>query len=187
MTLQNIFFDLDGTLMDPKKGIVKSIQYALQKLNTPVPESDELTWCIGPPLLTSFEKLLGEDTDLAETALSLYRERFGVKGKYENKVYPDIPETLKRLKGQGKRLYVATSKPTVFSDDIVKHFGLSEYFIKVYGSELSGEFSEKGDLIAHILKTEHQTTRQTVMVGDRHYDAVGAKRCDVYSLGHRTV
>ena len=58
-----IYFDLDGTLTDPKPGITRSIQYALQRLDHPtMPTEDELTWCIGPPLRASFVRLLGAET-----------------------------------------------------------------------------------------------------------------------------
>ena len=50
-----IFFDLDGTLTNPKPGITRSIQYALERLNQPIPSEDELTWCIGPPLHASLK------------------------------------------------------------------------------------------------------------------------------------
>ena len=70
-----IYFDLDGTLTDPKPGITRSIQYALRKLDRVAPAEDELTWCIGPPLRASLKKLVGAD-DLADKALLLYRERF---------------------------------------------------------------------------------------------------------------
>src|SRR5580658_2420458 len=62
-----IYFDLDGTLTNPKPGITRSIQYALGKLDRAVPTEDELTWCIGPPLHASLKKLLGTD-DLADAA-----------------------------------------------------------------------------------------------------------------------
>lgn len=65
-----LFFDLDGTLTDPRIGITRSIQYALEKLDRDIPPEDELVWCIGPPLLGSFEKILG-DRQLAATASPL--------------------------------------------------------------------------------------------------------------------
>ena len=80
-----IFFDLDGTLTDPKLGITRSIQYALNKLNRTTPAENELTRCIGPPLLASLKKLLGNDY-LADIALSLYPERFADIGIFENDV-----------------------------------------------------------------------------------------------------
>src|ERR1700755_3350612 len=86
--MDNIYFDLDGTLTDPKPGITRSIQYALKKLDREVPSEDEVTWCIGPPLRASFAKLLGDDS-LADRGLALYRERFADVRLYENAVYPD--------------------------------------------------------------------------------------------------
>src|SRR6202171_6363091 len=88
--MTTIYFDLDGTLTDPKIGITRSIQYALGKLDHPaIPTEDELTWCIGPPLRGSFAKLLGSDNS-ADLAVSYYRERFSDIGIYENGVYDGI-------------------------------------------------------------------------------------------------
>src|SRR6266851_7800652 len=103
-----IYFNLDGTLTDPKPGITRSIQYALQKLDLPVPTQDELTWCIGPPLRASFVTLLGGEP-LADRAIALYRERFADTGLYENSVYPDIEYTLAALRQSPHRLFFATS------------------------------------------------------------------------------
>jgi phosphoglycolate phosphatase len=118
-----IYFDLDGTLTDPKPGITRSIQYALRKLDHMAPPEDELTWCIGPPLRASLKKLLGSD-DLADKALSLYRERFADIGIFENEIYPGIEDTLSVLTGAGRRLFVATSKPHVYAERIIDHFKL---------------------------------------------------------------
>ena len=103
-----VFFDLDGTLTDPKVGITVSIQYAMERLGAHVPESGELTWCIGPPLLESLATLVGADQ--SEEALNFYRERFSVTGLYENTVYPGISEMLSKLSESGLQLCVASSK-----------------------------------------------------------------------------
>ncbi len=183
MKIENILFDLDGTLTDPLPGITKSIQYALEKLGKPVPAVDDLLFCIGPPLLGSLKKLLAADADKAETALSIYRERYNAVGKFENKVYPGIPETLTGLNRQGFNLFVATSKPYVFANDILAHFDLLRFFKRVYGSELDNSLVDKGELIAYILKRETILITNTMMVGDRSHDILGAKKHGVYSLG----
>ena len=183
MKIENILFDLDGTLTDPKPGITRSIQYALEKLGKTVPAGDDLLWCIGPPLLGSLRKILAADADKAETALSIYRERYKAVGKFENKVYPDIPETLTGLSQQGFNLFVATSKPYVFANEILAHFGLLRFFKRVYGSELNGALADKGELIAYILKKETISAKNTMIVGDRSHDILGAKKHGVYSLG----
>jgi len=59
-TMRSILFDLDGTLTDRKVGITNSIQYALGKLGAEIPRTEELLWCIGPPLLENFQTLLDD-------------------------------------------------------------------------------------------------------------------------------
>src|SRR6266567_6314825 len=120
-----IYFNLDGTLTDPKPGITRSIQYALQKLeHHTIPSEDELTWCIGPPLRGSFVKILGGDTS-ADLAVSHYRERFSDVGLYENGVYEGVRNVLTALRDSGHRLFVATSKPHVFAERITFRLALS--------------------------------------------------------------
>jgi phosphoglycolate phosphatase len=127
--------------------------------------------------------MLAADAHKAGTALSIYRERYNAVGKFENKVYPGIPETLTGLSRQEFNLFVATSKPYVFANDILAHFDLLRFFKRVYGSELNGALVDKGELIAYILKKEALLTKNTMMVGDRSHDILGAKKNGVYSLG----
>ncbi len=177
-------FDLDGTLTDPKPGIVGSIRYALDRLDARVPQGDELDWCIGPPLAGSFVRILGtDDPPTIAEAVRLYRERFSKVGLYENSVYPGIADSLARLRAEGLPLFVATSKPHVFALRILDHFSLKDFFDGVYGSELDGLRSDKGELIAHVLRAEGLAPSRTIMVGDREHDVIGARANGVASLG----
>jgi phosphoglycolate phosphatase len=183
MTMDAIFFDLDGTLTDPKPGITRSIQYALRKLDHhTIPTEDELTWCIGPPLRASFAKILGAEDD-ADRAVALYRERFSDIGLYENGVYDGIGEILTTLSQSGQRLFVATSKPHVFAERIVEHFGLRHHFEHVFGSELDGTRVDKSDLLQYALKIAAVDPSKTVMIGDRSHDMVGAGNNDMKGIG----
>ncbi|MEM1199597.1 MAG: HAD family hydrolase [Pseudomonadota bacterium] len=176
-----ICFDLDGTLTDPKEGIIGCIRYALERLGAPQPDSDEeLTWCIGPPLLGSFEQLVG---DKAPEALALYRERFGDVGLFENAVYPGIRNVLEALKGEDRRLFVATSKPTVYATRILEHFELNGFFEHIYGSELDGTRADKTELLAWVLSRSELDASATVMIGDRRHDVIGARNNGLDAIG----
>jgi phosphoglycolate phosphatase len=179
--MNTIFFDLDGTLTDPKPGITGSIQYALQKLGRPVPAQDELTWCIGPPLRDSFVTLLGGE-EQADRGVAFYRERFGDVGLFENALYPGIAETLAALKPH-YRLFVATSKAHVFADRIIDHFGLRPYFEHVFGAELDGVRVHKYDLLAWALARTGTEASQALMIGDRSHDIVGARKNGMDGIG----
>lgn len=180
--MTTIYFDLDGTLTDPKLGITRSIQYALSKLDHAVPPEDELTWCIGPPLRASLKKLLSTD-DLADKALSLYRERFADIGIFENEIYPGIEDTLSVLAKSGRRLFVATSKPYVYAERIIDHFKLTVYFERVFGSELDGNRSDKSDLLGYALKTTGVDPLKATMIGDRSHDMIGARNNKMTAVG----
>jgi phosphoglycolate phosphatase len=178
-----IYFDLDGTLTNPKPGITRSIQYALQKLDHPtMPTEDELTWCIGPPLRASFVRLLGAETS-ADLAVSYYRERFSDIGLYENGDYDGIGEVLTALRAAGHRLFVATSKPHVFAERIIDHFGLRGHFERVFGSELDGTRVDKSHLLEYALKEASVDPARTLMIGDRSHDMIGAKNNGMKGIG----
>lgn len=180
----NILFDLDGTLTDPGVGISRCIQHALVSLGRCAPDPDVYRRFIGPPLQGTFAELLEtEDEILLSEAIRLYRERFAPIGMFENSVYPDVPPGLEALRHAGHRLWVVTSKPHVFAREIVGHFGLSGFFEKVYGSELSGENTDKRLLIREVLSQESIPPGDAVMVGDRAQDIVGARHNGVEAVG----
>jgi len=182
-SVKTLLFDLDGTLTDPKEGIVGSIRYALEKLQLVTSKSDQdYLWCIGPPLMESFVQMTGSE-DKAARALVFYRERFSKTGLFENQVYREIPETLLILKNAGHRLYVATSKPHVFAQQILDHFRLSDLFERVYGSELDGTRADKSELLSFLIGREALDRQNCIMIGDRKHDVMGARNNLVSSIG----
>ncbi|MBM4261788.1 MAG: HAD family hydrolase [Deltaproteobacteria bacterium] len=181
---RSIFFDLDGTLTDPREGIVRCIAHALEQLGRKSPAEHVLERYIGPPLYESFAALLDtKELGLVNRAVELYRERFALKGMYENTLYSGIIDALNDLQQQKAQLYVVTSKPTVFAVPIVEHFGLQQFFQQVYGSELDGTRVNKTELISWVLEKERIPPSNAVMVGDREHDIKGALANGVRPIG----
>jgi len=179
-----LLFDLDGTLTDPREGITRSIAYALERMRVPVPALDDLTFAIGPPLRRSLAALIGDETHAeVERALAFYRERFADVGLFENAPYDGIAETLGELAGSGATLFVATSKPRVYAERIVRHFGLDPHFNAIHGCELDGTREDKRDLLAHLLPSHGIEPRSAVMIGDRGADMAAARHHGVHALG----
>ena len=182
--LSNVFFDLDGTLFDPKEGITRCIRYALEQLGRPCPSELELTQFIGPPLRVTFKKLLCPDEKrLIEEAVSFFRERFSKVGLFENKVYPEIAEMLAVLHENSYRLYVVTSKPKVYAERIVRHFSLDQWFSNVFGPDLDGHLDNKTELIESVLTNFMLVPEETVVIGDRKEDIVAGKLNRTRTIG----
>lgn len=174
---RHVLFDLDGTLTDPKEGITRCYRHALRRLGEPLPEADGLERFIGPPLRDGFRELLGSSSrERLDTAVRFYRERFTAVGLFENRLYGGIRKCLGELLGAGRALYVATSKPTGLAVRILEHFSLLEYFRAVYGAELDGSISAKGEVIHHLVSSEAVPPADAVMVGDRRHDIDGARQ-----------
>jgi phosphoglycolate phosphatase len=180
----HLFFDLDGTLTDSRPGILKSMRHALETLGLPVPADEALIHFIGPPTQDAFRELLSSsDPELNARAIAVYRERFVRLGMFENSVYPGVVAGLTALREAGFPLLVVTSKPEVFANQIIDHFELRQFFGHVYGSELSGERGNKGDLIAHVLASEGLASEKCWMIGDRLHDMRGAKLNSLRAAG----
>ena len=179
-----ILFDLDGTLADPKTGITKSIQYALKKFGINVDDLDKFETFIGPPLLESFKKHYSFNDIEARKAVDYYREYYSQKGIYENSLYIGIPSLLKELWCREKKLILATSKPTVYADRILKNFGITKYFSSTVGSKLDCTFTSKNEIIKFVLLSLTEFTKnEVVMVGDREDDVIGARYNEIDSIG----
>lgn len=183
MKLRCIFFDLDGTLTDSGPGIVNSVAYALRKLGVEPPEPEQLRPFIGPPLLWSFAHFCGFDEEQCREGVRLYREYFTAGGMFENSVYPGIPEAMEKLRRAGFRLAVATSKPEQFSKKIISHFGLDKYFEAVCGASMDETRTEKAEVIRYALETLGAAAEESLMVGDREHDVLGAKAEGLPCLG----
>lgn len=186
-----LLFDLDGTLTDPYEGITKSFVYALKCSGIDATQ-ESLRKVIGPPLTYSFKTFFDFNDEQTKVAISKYRERFSEKGLFENTVYDGISELLKKLKENGKVIALATSKPIEFSEQIIEHFGLSEYFTFMAGSTLKGERDTKAEVIEYALKELGVKDKsEAVMIGDRMHDIIGAKEsgieciCVLYGYGDR--
>ena len=180
-----VLFDLDGTLTDPGEGITNSVAYALSEMGIQPPKREELYKFIGPPLLESFMRFFDMSQGQAEEAIRLYRVYFADRGIFENVAYPGVRELLEKLKVAGIGVALATSKPAVFAGQILEHFGLSEYFDFVVGSELDGTRSSKGEVIKFALELGARDGgyRNALMVGDRLHDIRGARENGIDSLG----
>ena len=181
MCAKCIFFDLDGTLTDAGEGIMNCAELALRHFGLPVPPRDEMRVFVGPPLHDTFMRF-GVPADKADEAVAVYRSRYVPIGKFENYPYPGIREMLETLRSHGHRLFVATSKPEGVSIEILKHFGLADYFEIICGASLDTNRIHKADVIAYLLQ-RIGGGENAIMVGDTAFDILGAAAHSIPAIG----
>ncbi len=180
---QYLLFDLDGTLIDSMEGITKAAAYALSKFDIHVENRNTLRPFIGPPLAESFMKYYGFDEDQAREAISYYREYYRPTGIYENELYPRMDRLIRDLDHSGFTLILATNKPTVFAQEILKQHDLLDHFALVSGSGLDGSRSRKEDVIRYAMETLDFAPEEALMIGDKENDVEGAKAVGMECAG----
>ena len=189
MKYRYLLFDLDGTVSESAAGIRASLEHAIRVIGCPMPNLDDYTLYVGPPLIDTFLHLCGLDPETAERGAQLYRDYYQEKGKYLNRAYQGIPELLKKLRREDVRICICTSKYEPFATEILDILGLSDCFDAVCGSNLDGSRKDKKDLIPYAVSRlggDLEADRErVVMIGDSWYDAQGACLCRVDFLGVR--
>lgn len=181
-----ILFDLDGTISDSGVGITRCVAYALSKFGIEVSDLTELNKFVGPPLSESFREFFGFSHTDALKAIEYYRERYSTIGIYETERYEGVCDLISELHDAGKKVALATSKPTVYASKIIEEYGISDCFDVLLGCELDGRRGEKIEVMEECLQmlgVDDERKKKTVMVGDRHYDINGAQHCGIKSIG----
>jgi len=181
---QHIMFDFDGTLVDTSEGIIKSMHYAFDQMGVPRVEDCTIANVIGPPLEKMISILLHtEDNAYIKRAVSLFRERYSIHGVMELQLYPRVVSTLKELKSTGRKLYIVTSKPQIYVEEICRKYDILSCFSGITGVELLGNNLSKGDRMRLLMDKYSITPENAVMVGDRPEDAYAATQNKVECIG----
>ena len=181
MPVTTLFFDLDGTVSNNFQGISRCLNFALERLGLRQLTDDEVLPFVGPPFRESLPRVFpGIDT---EVALHLYRERYEHTGWLENSVYDGMAQAIRTLHLQGFTIALCTSKPRIFAERIIEHFGLVRYFDGIHCPELDGKYDRKTDLLEHLIEHYNAAPENAVMIGDRNKDVEAALHVGAHSLG----
>jgi phosphoglycolate phosphatase len=181
--MKHLLFDLDGTIIEPKEGIVNSIRRAADLMGAVMPTEEELHQFIGPPIMDSFQEKLKLSYEQALKAVDYFRNYYAETGIHQNALFPGIADVLHALKQEGYILYVATSKPTVFAKEILEEHALDTYFVEIVGCNLDNSRSDKTEIIDYIVHKYALDTTQCLMIGDTKFDIIGAKNHKMISIG----
>lgn len=181
---RHVFFDMDGTLIDPGEGILSSLGYFLNKKNLPIPEREVMLSWIGPPLRLSFERYFGFNERENDEAIALFQEYYAARGVRECHLYEGIVPMLHRLRANGVSLAVATAKPEIFARSILENFGILSLFDRVTGADPKEKtLFAKQDILAEALSASGLCPEEAVYIGDRATDMQAAQNLNMKRIG----
>lgn len=180
---KNILFDLDGTLIETKPGVISSLKKASEELKFTLPPDKELDAFMGPPISECFTNVCGLDPEQTELAIATFRKYYEGGGVYNAKAFDGIADLLRDLRKAGFALGVATSKHEKFAGIVLRHCGILDYFDTVAGDQPGIPWTKTDSIKKAMADIKGADTQNTVLVGDRKFDALGAEAAGIDSIG----
>jgi len=179
-----VIFDFDGTIVDSFLGITLSMQTALKAVKgIEISELEQLKRFVGPPLYDTFRTAFFMSEEDAAKAVGYFRKRFSEVGYAECEVYEGVEKMLVSLRRKGIKTAIASSK----ADDMLKKVaaakGVDIHFDVIAGISDVVKHETKAAVIGKVLEMLSVAPEEAVMVGDRMYDAEGAKAAGVDFIG----
>jgi phosphoglycolate phosphatase len=175
MKYKDIFFDLDGTIIDSSKGVMECLNKTLQKYGYSFDDEYLKSKIIGPPLYKGLSDIGIKDN--MEKIVFEFRKCYKRDGVYQNTLYEGIKSVLEELKKYN--LYIITSKPQQFAEIILKEHNIDKYFKVIDGAKEDDKISKKSEKLKKYIKDK----KTAIMIGDRCEDIIAAKNNQIASIG----
>ena len=185
-------FDLDGTLLDTRGGVLSAVKYTIKEFGYEMPDEDTLRTFIGPPVQEGFSRVYGLEGPILQEIATVFRNFYSTKTLLEAELYDGMLELLEAMKARGIMPAVATYKREDYALTLLRHFGFDRYTDIMFGGDHANKL-KKRDIIEKCINTAGVTDlSRVVMIGDTEFDAVGARDIGVdfigvsYGFGYKT-
>lgn len=188
--IKNVIFDLDGTLLDTRQGVLDAVVYTIKELGYVMPSDEVLKTFIGPPIQLSFMNTYGVSKEKAQKAADVFRNFYSTKTLLEAEPYDGIYELCEQLKKKGYQLAVATYKREDYALNLLNHYHFDEYCDPMHGAD-NMNVLKKEDIVDMCINEMGGAKEDSVLIGDTMHDGTGAEKAGVsfiavtYGFGFR--
>lgn len=183
MRFDCILFDLDGTLLDTSRGVLKAVDYAIREMGLPDLDQETKKTFIGPPIYEPLAEIYHLDQKECDRATELFRNAYKDQFLFEAVPYDGIYELLSSLKTHGYKLAVATNKRNDYAIRLLEHFDFPKYFDYMLGSDFANTMKKADIIQACLEKLGCSDPDRAIIVGDTVHDLKGARKIGIHFTG----
>lgn len=170
-----LIFDLDGTLIDSKKDLIRSVNAMLVEMGRETLQEDTISGYIGHGAPQLIERALGDGAakEERERALRFFLAHYEEHKLDSTRAYPGVAEALEELRGFS--MAVLTNKPVRVSVRILEGLGLAQYFRVVYGGNSFETKKPDPRGARNILEQFGAAPGEAMLIGDSEVDVQTAR------------
>ncbi|ASS67854.1 MULTISPECIES: pyrophosphatase PpaX [unclassified Paenibacillus] len=179
--IQNLLFDLDGTILDTNELIMRSFLHALQGVVPADFGREQMIPYMGLTLVDQMKHFSGQE----ETShlISLYRE-MNMKLHDDLVVpFPHTAEVLERLKAAGFKLGVVTTKIRMSTEKGLRLTGLLDYMDAIVTLDDVDNPKPHPEPVLRAMEMLGAKPEETMMVGDSTVDIQSALEAGAVPVG----
>ncbi|MDQ0149004.1 HAD family hydrolase [Eubacterium multiforme] len=178
MRYLNVVFDIDGTLINSEKAVLKSLQKTILEVKGLKMNLKDLKFSLGIPGKDALLKLNIENIEKVEHMWNEYFNEY----LDDIKLFDGIKETIQKLKSKSIKLGIITSQTRKEYETIFMRFNLDNYFDVVICADDTIKHKPEGEPMEKYLNLANAKREKTVYIGDSIYDMKCAKNAGVDSV-----
>lgn len=181
--IQLLVFDLDGTLIDSKLDLTRSVNAMLEYMQLAPLHEQVVGTYIGHGVRTLVQRALGnqvKDGNVDE-ALAYFLQHYERHLLDHTVLYPGVREALAEL--THRQLAVLSNKNTRFSQTILEGLGVAAYFTLIFGGDSFPEKKPDPRGLRALMERTGATSGRTMMVGDSDTDIRTGRNASAWTCG----
>ncbi|AXA33718.1 HAD-IA family hydrolase [Francisella adeliensis] len=187
--IKNIFFDLDGTLVNTVGDLTVATN-TMRKHFGLAPVSEEvLVNIIGKGYPTTVRKVLALDFDdndyiesIADEGVKIVSQTYKTLNSSNSKIYPSVVDTLNYLKSKNIKMAVVTNKHEEDAIQSLTHLDLIDYFELIVGGDTTSSYKPYAEPLLFTMEKLNAKADESLMIGDSENDFLCAKDANVKSV-----
>ncbi len=177
----NLFFDLDGTLIDSRADIALGVNLTRADYGLPPLPLADVQKAVGNGMRQLMLRVMPDQADQIEDLMAANKRHYREHLVDKTYIYPGVADALKRLHALGHKMAVCTNKTSALVPLILKHLGIYDYFDTIVGGGDVPNLKPAPDLL--YLASERMGSPITPadwVIGDNYTDMAAGESLNIH-------
>jgi phosphoglycolate phosphatase len=179
-----VIFDLDGTLVDSDRTVIKILNTIRKDLTLPALKLKNISFFLSLGGEEMIKKIIGNELD-AKKYLGIFRQRYLEDSLDNENLFDGVINYLKYLESKNIQMAIFTNKPKDLTEKTLKKHKVYDFFNYIVTSD-DVEFKKPSpDGCYKIIKLSSIPPENIIMIGDSELDQKSASLASIKFIHHK--